>query len=198
MATTLKFFDPADGAVEILPAASGGLNTIGFYGPGFGLSVRVGDFNEGTYRTSEDGQTDGSALPNLRWANVSGAYVAGEITATHLLEVLNSEATLRIELMTDVAVTTQNGVFRTFDKSSINNPPSGVDVYAAEIRNTAGPIGSGDSLWIPNLGGSGTVLDVDDKTVAATTHNWWIALSATPTSIGEKTNFAFYFETEFL
>ena len=198
MATTLKFYNPANPAIEILPAASGGLNTIGFYGPGFGLSVRVGDFNEGTYRTTEDGQTDGTALPNLRWANISGAYVAGEIPITPLLEVLDSEATLRIELMTDVAVTTQNGVFRAFDKSSVDDAPSGVDVYSAEIRNTAGPVGSGDTFWTAQLGGSGTVMAVDDKTVAGTTHNWWIALSSTPTSIGEKTNFAFYFETVFL
>jgi hypothetical protein len=198
MATTLKFFDPADVGTEILPAASGGLNTIGFYGPGFGLSVRVGDFNENTYRTTEDGQTNGNALPNLRWANTSGAFVANEILATPLLEVLNSEATLRVELITDVAVTTQNATFRAFDKSSIDNAPSGVDVFAAEIRNVVGPVGSGDQDWTVNLGGSGVVLSLDDQTNPNTTHNFWIGLSSTPTSIGEKTNFAFYFETEFL
>ncbi len=198
MATTLKFFNPANPVIEILPASSGGLNTIGFYGPGFGLSVRVGDFNEGTFRTTEDGQTNGSALPNLRWANISGVFIGASILPAPLLGVLNAQATLRIELVTDVAVTTQNGVFRTFDKSSIDNPPSGVDVFAAEIRNTAGPVGSGDTFWTPQLGGSGVVLPVDDKVDSNTTHNFWIALSSTPTSIGEKTNFAFYFETEFL
>jgi len=198
MATTLKFFDPADVGTEIFPAASGGLNTIGFYGPGFGLSVRVGDFNENTFRTTEDGQTDGNSLPNLRFANVSGAFVANEILATPLLEVLNSEATLRVELITDVAVTTQNATFRTFDKTSIDNPPSGVSVFAAEIRNAVGPVGSGDVNWTQNLGGSGVVLSMDDQTNPNTTHNFWIGITSSPTSIGEKTNFAFYFETEFL
>jgi len=197
MATTLKFYNPANPAIEILPSASGGLNTIGFYGPSFGLSVRVGDFNETTWRTTEDGQTNGTALPNLRWASTTGAYVAGNIVATEVLNILDSEATLRIELQTDVAVTTQNATFRTFDKSSIDNAPSGVNVYAAEIINPSGPVGSGDSLWT-QIQGSGSVLALDDHAVAATTHNWRIGLSSTPTSIGEKTNFAFYFETEFL
>lgn len=197
MATTLKFFDPADPLIEIFPAASGGLNTIGFYGPGFGLSVRVGEFNETTYRTTEDGQTNGTQLPNLRWANTSGAYVGPSITPIALINVLNSEATVRVELITDVAVQTQNTVFRAFDKVSIDNPPSGVDVYAAEVINPSG-VGTGDAFWVVQLGGSGTVLDLDDQTTPDTTHNWWVGLTATPTSIGEKTNFAFYFETEFL
>jgi len=194
MATTLRFYNPANGAIEILPAASGGLNTIGFYGPGFGLSVRVGDFNENTYRTTEDGQTNGTALPNLRWASATGAYVGPSILQQGLLTVLESEATVRIQLTTDVAVTTQNATFRSFDKSSIDNAPSGVDVYAAEILG----VGLGDSLWTPNLGGSGVILGLNDKVTPNTTHNWHVGLSSSPTSIGEKTNFAFYFETEFL
>jgi hypothetical protein len=193
VATTLKFYNPANPAIEILPAASGGLNTIGFYGPGFGLSVRVGDFNESTYRTTEDGQTNGTALPNVRWASATGAYVGPSIVEQGLQTILDSEATLRIELMTDVAVTTQNGVFRAFDKSSIDNPSSGVDVYAVEIDG-----GSGLPNWTNQVGGSGTVLPMASKLFPQTTHNWYVALSSTPTSIGEKTNFAFYFETEFL
>jgi hypothetical protein len=195
MATTLRFLNPANNSIEILPAASGGLNTIGFYGPGFGLSVRVGEFNETTFRTTEDGQTNGTQLPNVRWASATGAYVGPSIIEQGLQSILTTEATLQVELITDVAVQTQNTVFRTFDKTSIDNVPSGVDVYAAEIQAGAA---SGDASWTNPFGGSGNVLNLDDQTVAATTHNWYIALSSSPTSIGEKTNFAFYFETEFL
>ena len=194
MATTLKFLNPANNSIEILPAASGGLNTIGFFGPGFGLSVRVGDFNETTFRTTEDGQTNGTQLPNVRWASATGAFVGPSIIEQGLQSILINEATLQIELMTDSVVETQNAVFRTFDKTSIDNPPSGVTVFAAEI--VAGPT-SGDFNWT-EIEGSGTVLNLDDQVNPDTTHNWRIALSSTPTSIGEKTNFAFYFETEFL
>ena len=193
MATTLKFFNPST-ADEILPAASGGLNTIGFYGPGFGLSVRVGDFNETTYRTTEDGQTNGNALPNTRWASLTGVFIGPSIIPALLQDTLTSEATLRIELMTDAAVATQNTIFRTFDKVSIDSAPSGVDVFSAEVIAGAS---FGDTGWT-QIQGSGVVMSLDDHAVAATTHNFWVALSSSPTSVGEKTNFAFYFETEFL
>lgn len=197
MATSLSFLNPSNPAVEILPAASGGFNTVGFYGPAFGFSVRVGEYNETTYRTTEDGQTDGGALPNLTYANVSGAYVGPSIVAEELLEVSNSEATLRIRLQTDSAVGTQNSNFRSFDKNGINSSQSGVVVQAAEIIKPGAPRGSGDQFW-QSIGGSGSVLSLDDQLTPATEHNWYIGLTCQPTSIGEKTNFAFYFETEFL
>jgi len=196
MATVLNFLNPSNPSTEILPAASGGFNTVGFYGPGFGLSVKVGEYNETTYRTTEDGQTNGTALPNLRYANTSGAYVGPSIIAAELVSVLNNESTIRVRLTTDSAVQTQNAELRTFDKTSIDSAPSGVDVFSAEIINPSGT-GTGDVNWT-QIQGSGTVLGLDDQTTASTEHNFYIALSATPTSIGEKTNFAFYFQAEFL
>lgn len=197
MATTLTFRDPASPATIINPAASGGFNTIGFYGPGFGLSVRVGEYNETSYRTTEDGQSNGGGLPNVRWANATGVYIGASIIAEALTAIANSEATLLVRLNTDAAVATQNTRFRTFDKSNIDYAPSGVTVQAAEvIRDGAGP-GSGDTTWV-TIAGSGTVLSLDDQATTATEHDWYIGISSKPDSIGEKTNFAFYFETEFL
>jgi len=197
MASTLRFY-AGDGSPEINVAASGGFNTVGFYGAGFGLSIRVGEYNEATYRTIEAGTSDGGALPNLQFANTSGAFVASEIGATELLEVDNDESTLRVTLTTDSAVGTQNTKFRAYDKSDIDANPSGVTVYAAEIRkdNTL-TRGSGDTNWT-SIAGSGSVLSLDNQADPDTTHNWWIGLTASPNSIGEKTNFAFYFECEFL
>lgn len=198
MATTVSFRNPASTSVQIAPAASGGFNTLGFYGAGFGLSVRVGEHNETTFRTTEDGQTDGGAFPNLRFANTSGTFVGAEISATELLEVDNTEATLLVRLNTDASVATQNTKFRAFDKTNINNAPSGVTVRAAEIIKANTLIrGSGDQNW-STIQGSGNVLSLDNQSTSATQHDWHIGITATPDSIGEKTNFAFYFETEFL
>lgn len=197
MASTIRFF-AGDGSPEIQPAASGGLNTVGFYGGSFGLSIRVGEYNDNTYRTNSDGSSNGGLMPNLKFANSTGAYVSTEITATELLEVENTEATLKVQLTTDTSVATQNTKFRSYDRSSINSDPSGVTVRAAEIRKDQALVrGSGDSSWTA-IAGSGSVLSLDDQSDPATTHNWWIGLTATPDSIGEKTNFAFYFETEFV
>ena len=198
MATTIQWFGGA-GTPEIQPAASGGLNTCGFFGSSFGFSIRVGEYNNTTYRTSSDGTTNGSALPNLRWANTSGAYVGADITAQELLEIENAEATLNILLTTDSAIKTQNTKFRAFDRVDINNNPSGVTIYACEImKDNALVRGSGDANWTL-IAGSGDVLSLADQTTDDfTTHNFYIGLTASPTSIGEKTAIGLYWESEFL
>lgn len=139
-------------------------------------------------------------MPNIRYYNTSGAYVASELTPTELLNIDNSEATLEIRLTTDSAVRTQNTTFRAFDRNSINSDPSGVTVYAAEIRKHSPSIyGSGDTYWT-EIYGSGSTLSLDDRTseTPSGVQNFYIAVTVSPDSIGEKTNLGFYFETEFL
>lgn len=197
MATTVTWRG-GDGANQILPANSGDNDTLGFFGAGFGFSIRVGEYNNTNYVTSDNGTTNYGQCPNLRYANVSGAYVASEVVATELLQVDNSEATLRITLTTDSDVQTQNTSFRAFDRSNINNNPSGVTVYAAEI-NKPNPSfrGSGDTFWT-QIYGSGSTLTLDNQLLASGTHLYHVGLTVSPTSIGAKTNLAFYFESEFL
>lgn len=198
MATTVQWFGGA-GSPEILPAASGGLNTCGFFGAGFGFSIRVGEFNQTTFRTNANGTTDGSQVPNLRFANSSGAFVGPSASAEELREVNNNETTLKITLTTDNPIKTQNASFRCFDRVNINNNPSGVTMRAAEMRKDQPTVrGSGDTSWT-SVFGSGSPLSIADQTTANfTVHDYYVGLTATPTSIGEKTNIAFYFETEFL
>lgn len=196
MATTIRWF-AGDGAVEIQPAESGNDDTVGYFGANFGFSIRVGEYNNTTFCTNDNGTTNFGALPNLRYANTSGAYVGSELTATELLQIDNSEATIFIRLNTDSAVQTQNAAFRAFDRSNINNNPSGVICYAAEINKPSPSIrGSGDTYWT-QIYGSGSVLNLADQTTASGVHTWYIGLTATPTSIGAKT-FSHYFECEFI
>jgi hypothetical protein len=199
MATTIKWY-PGDNignaSFEILPAASGGFNTVGFFGASFGFSIRVGEFNETTTRTNANGTSNGGSMPNTRFANATGAFIGA--SAIELLSVDNTESTLAIRLITDSSVGTQNTSFRAFDRTNINNNPSGVTIRAAEvIKPNPVQVGSGDASWTI-VAGSGATLSLDDQSVAATTHDWYLALTGTPTSIGEKTNIGFYFETEFL
>jgi hypothetical protein len=197
MATTIDWFG-GDGANQILPAESGDNDTLGFFGAGFGFSIRVGEYNNTCYVTNDNGTTSYGQTPNLRWANSSGAYVASETVATELLEVDNTEATLRITLNTDSDVQTQNSAFRAFDRVNIDNNPSGVTMLAAEINKPSPSVrGSGDTFW-SNIAGSGSVLSLDDHLAASGTHQWYVGLTASPLTIGEKTNLGFYFETEFL
>jgi len=197
MATTIDWYG-GDGANEIVPAESGSNDTLGHFGANFGFSIRVGDYNNTSFVTNDNGTTNHGQVPNLRWANVSGAYVASELTATELLEVDNTEATLRIRLLTDSDVKPQNAAFRAFDRVDIDNSPVGVNILAAEINKPSPSVrGSGDVNWT-TVFGSGSVLSLDDKTTASGTNEWYIGVTVTPTSIGEKTDLGYYFETEFL
>lgn len=206
MATTIKWGAPAglnpedDPSPEILPAESGTFDTAGFFGAAFGFSIRVGEYNNTSRVTNDNGSADNGALPNLRYdtASNSGAFVASESVATELLEVDNTESTLKIKLSTDSPVQTQNTSFRAFDRVNIDNNPSGVTVQAAEINKPQPSFrGSGDTSWTA-VAGSGSTLSLDNQLLSSGVHVWHVGLSVTPTSIGEKTNLGFYFETEFL
>ncbi len=196
MATTIDWFG-GDGANEIVPAESGSNDTLGFFGANFGFSIRVGEFNNTNFVTDDNGVTNFGQAPNLRFANISGAFVASELTATELLEVDNTETTLRIRLNTDGSVGTQNSAFRAFDRVAIGNDPSGVTVRAAEMLKPSPSIrGSGSVNWETIAGA--TDLSLFDQVAASSIHEWYVALTVSPDSIGEKTDLGFYFETEFL
>jgi hypothetical protein len=196
MATTIDWYG-GDGVNEIVPAESGSNDTLGHFGANFGFSIRVGDYNNTSFATNDNGTTNHGQVPNLRWANVSGAYVASELTASELLEVDNSEATLRIRLITDGDVKPQNSSFRAFDRVDIDNSPVGVSILAAEINKPSPSVrGSGDVNW-STIAGSGSTLVFDDKTTASGVNSWYVGVTVTPTSIGEKLH-GYYFETEFL
>lgn len=187
-----------DGVNTIVPAESGANDTFGFFGANFGYSIRVGEYNNTSFVTTDNGSANHGQCPNLRYANVSGAYVASELTATELREVNNDEASLQITLTNDTAVQTRNTAFRAFDRANINNNPSGVTIYAAEVLKDSVLVrGSGDTNWT-QIYGSGSTLSMEDHLYGSGTHRWYVGLTATPTSIGQKTQIGFYFETEFL
>lgn len=198
MATTIDWYG-GDGSNEILPAESGEFDTLGFFGAAYGFSIRVGEYNQTSRVTNDNGTAQNGQIPNVRYANPTGAFVASELVGRELQNVDNDEATLRIRLFTDSTVSTQNSAFRAFDRTNIANAPSGVTVLAAEIRNPPGSPtpSSGDSSWTTIAGA--TDLSLADQTVSpSSVHEWFIAITVTPTSIGEKTDLGFYFETEFL
>lgn len=197
MATTITW-KGGDGVNPIVPAESGANDTLGFFGANFGFSIRVGEYNNTSFVTTDNGSADHGQVPNLRFANVSGAYVASELTASELKEINNDEATLQITLGTDSAVQTRNTSFRAFDRANINNNPSGVTIKAAEVlKDQVSVRGSGDTNWT-EIYGSGSTLSLEDHLYGSGTHRWYVGLTATPTSIGQKTQIGFYFETEFL
>lgn len=197
MATSITWAG-GDGVTSISPAESGTFDTLGMFGASFGISIRVGEYNDTSFSTNDDGTSfTGSALPNNKFANSTGVFIPAFVDPLPLLELEEAEAVLRIRLTTDSAVTTQNASFRAFDRVDIDNDPSGVTVLAAEvIKNVADVSGSGDGSWTTIAGT--TALALEDQTEVTGVHDFYVAVTASPDSIGEKTNLGYYFECEFL
>lgn len=101
---------------------------------------------------------------------------------------------------------------RIYDRTAINNDPSGVTCYCAEVIHPSftqtGSLGSGDASWI-HVHGSAVVMDLvaspgvsgirpNGASTSSTVHDWYVALSPSPDSVGSKTQFGLYVELEYL
>jgi len=185
---------------------------IGLYGASFGQSVPVGGWNSSTFVTDSNGTIQGIQADNISYAghpNSGTANGAGPYDLTH---IPNQLATLNIRFTNDSAVTTQNGEVRIYDRSNINNNPSGVTCLLCELIHidpVVGAGGSGDASWSSTMGGSGVTLPIVDSPATSgfsplgsnssdTQHDWYLAITASPDSIGSKTQFGLYVAIEYL
>jgi len=192
---------------------------LGFFGAGgFGFSVQVSSYQDRTFITNGAGTIQGFEVDNNKFLdggafgtepNVSGVTLLG--SGLLLLQVPNYLSTLNVRFTNDTAVTTQNAVLFIHDRVSKVNPPSGVKCQVAEVIHIGtdnGFVGSGDNVWIRASGDGATVPLVSGPGVSgfspggtstsADRHDWFVAVSPTPESIGSKTQFGLFVELEFL
>lgn len=204
---TISFY-AGGGAFQINNVSNSGL---GFYGGGFGNSVAVGSYQDTTFITNGAGTTQGQQVNNIKFLSAPSGIVNSASSGIPLLSVPNYLATLNIRFTHSSAVKTQNAKGRVYDRSSINNPASGVTCKVAEVihPNTIQVAdGSGDSNWITPAGsavivdfvGSPGTSGISPNGLNTTDiqHDWFAAISASPDSIGSKTQFGWYFEVEYL
>lgn len=145
---------------------------------GFDTPITVGEYNDTTHVESNVGADDSSGnTPNNVKYIASGTADWGDGTES-LTNMLTTEATLLINFSDASSVTTTSHIFYAYDGSTTTAVPTGVTFQAAE---------QGDAAWT-NAEGSAAALTVTDDT-AATSHDYYIAVSASPESVGEKTAF---------
>jgi hypothetical protein len=144
---------------------------LGFYGSGgFGTSVPLFEYQKTTFLTDSAGQNNGGEVRNIEYMTgvlpYSGCRLNNTAGNTGVLQYLhNTEATLLIHFNHDTKVKVQNAQLRIWDRTSIDNPASGVNTKIAEIVNfggldystwlgslpvgdfSASVIGSGDCFW---------------------------------------------------
>jgi hypothetical protein len=196
---------------------------LGFYGPGnFGTSVQVGAFQDNTYITDSTGAINGPQANNIKYVHPNSGQLPTNVILG-LTDIPNSQATLQIRFSHTSPVRVQNATVRIYDRNNINNPAVGVTTKVAQLihpwtsSQPSGPLGSGDTHWWSPGGSGGTYngRDYDGPVALAPSpgtsgwspnganttdmiHDWYLAIAASPDSIGSKLNFGLYTSLEYL
>ena len=184
---------------------------LGFFGSdSFGSSLSLNEYNGRTFVTSTDGGTEYEECDNCKKVSESGVVIGQSGPGINLVNLPNYLATVNVRFTHPQAVLVQNARLIAFDGVDQGVAPSGLDVYGAEIIHTSRlqtDTGVGDTSWL-KLVGSGVQLNLVDSPGTsglsplgpATTdirHDWYVALSVSPTTPGDKT-FNFRVDLEYI
>jgi hypothetical protein len=161
-------------------------DTLLFSGASFGDAITVGSYNDSTQVLDSDGTTDNSAantpVNNKFISQAGGTEGDSQIDVgagtVDLDTILDGDCALKINFAHATAVALTNVDFFAYDGTTPATGPTGVDFRCAE---------SGD-INFTEAEGSGSKLSLDDS-ASSTSHDFYIACSASPTSVGEKTDF---------
>lgn len=188
---------------------------LGFYGDdGFGASVPVGSYQGRTYITNGAGTTQGAEVDNVKFLNAGSGILGQTGTGIALTAIPNYQATLNLRFTYDSAIHVQNVYARIYDRTDPNANASGLTCKVAEIIHpgiTQANTGSGDTTWYtpggstitvplaPSPGPSGLYAgNGANGNWAATQHDWYLAISASPDTVGSHTMFGIYASLEYL
>jgi hypothetical protein len=158
---------------------------IQFAAATFDSAITVGAYNDSTHVESSVGANDssGNTPRNNKFISQSGG-TGGDSQGDwgggteDLDQITTAECALKINFAHGSSVTTTNHIFYAYNGSSTATGPTEVDFRAAE---------QGDANWTEAEGSAAAVTITDDTT--ATSHDYYIAISASPTTVGEKTAF---------
>lgn len=199
-----------------IPGADINLNGsgLGLFGSSFGASVNVGEYQQTTFITNSNGTVQGAQGNNVKFLNTNSGIVGSSTSGIWLTQIPNYQSTLNIRFTHGSAVKAQNVKLYLYDRSSINNDPSGVTSKVAEIIHPgllqSDNTGSGDAAWLTPHGSAVTVTlapspgisglyagNGSNSTLSTTRHDWFIALAGSPDSVGSKT-YAGFVSLEYL
>lgn len=152
---------------------------------GFDDPITVGEYNGTTHVESSVGANDSSAnTPNnnkfiSQTGGTGGDSQADWGDGTEDLDAITTaEASLKINFAHGSAVAVSAHTFYAYNGSSTATGPTEVDFRAAEV---------GDANFT-EAEGSGSAVSVGDS-ASDTSHDFYLVVSASPTTVGEKTAF---------
>lgn len=181
---------------------------LGLYGDDFGDSVPVGEYQDRTFITDSIGVAQGPECNNIKYANSTQGYINQAGTSINLTAIPNYQATLKIRFQNDVPCEVFNAQCWSYDRTSIAAGPTGVICRLAEIIHTGTTqvdTGGGDATWYNSAGTGGRVPlqqspgpSGSTPGASATVHEWFVAISGSPDTVGSKTKFALWTSLEYL
>lgn len=157
---------------------------------GFDDPITVNAYNDSTHVESSVGANDssGNTPKNSKFISQTGGTggdsqvdIGGGTVDLDTISTANSP--LKINFADASSVATTGAIFYAYNGSSQATGPTGVDFRAAE---------QGDANWTEAEGSGAPVTITDDS--AATSHDYFLLISASPTSVGEKTAFTLRIE----
>lgn len=191
-------------------ASNSGANHLGFFGAGgpegIPFAVIVDQYQDKTFITNQSGANLGAhpfgiqasgELINHKYVSSSSANVSG-LGEVSLTNVTALSGTLLCRFIPTDIVRTQNAIMYTVNL----NANSGVNDLTAVPTNLKiqGYEVSKDATWTQTAG-VGAVdnrLLLTDHSIANTIHDFFIGLSCSPEQAGERNDFGFVFQVEFL
>jgi len=170
------------------PTTIGTTDYIQFSDGTFGNSITVGAYNGGTHVRSSSGTDSSSAnSPKNSKYIASGTVDVGGGTVA-VSSVTTANCPIKIAVGYDTNITVTDITMFAYDGTTPATAPTNLDVYLAE---------QGDSAWV-NADGSAAALTLGDSTTPATTHNFYVLMSVSPSAVGtqsaNKVRFAFTYQ----
>ena len=150
---------------------------------GFDSKITVNEYNDTTHvKTDADANKSSENDPNnVKFVSQAGG-TGGDSQADwgdgteDLDQITAPEATLLINFAHGDAVEIEDAVLYAYNGVTPATAPVGLDVRLAEV---------GDANWT-EAEGSGSPLTLNDKDTPGTSHDYHIAASVSPTSVGAK------------
>lgn len=216
MVETVTFIAPSGSPASgtVIPALAAGnasgAHFIGFFGAGgpggVPFAVLVGSYQNRTFITSSSGNNLGlhpfgvkgsGQLTNCKFITANTVRVNENPTVT-LLTLPEVSGTLLVRFQSSSSIQTQNGLLRAVNLTATSGVSSetalvaNIDIRAAEA--------SKDAIWT-QIGGNTAIdnrLFLADRTVANITHDFHVAISASPEAVGRRNDWGLFFYIEFL
>jgi hypothetical protein len=156
----------------------GATDRVWFNAAAFGDNVAVSSYQDSTHisNSSDVHQCSSNHVHNTKYVASGTMSLDGAGTA-NLSTLTTGNAPLKINFSDASSVATSVGKFYAYDGTTDATAMVGVAVQAAEAGTS--------SAWVA-ANGSGAALSLADQG-AATSHDFYIAISVSPTSAGAKT-----------